>query len=135
MESSAWNSTDVVVLVGQTREGADRAKAELNGVLLHELELKIGWGKSVTIPPVALYTAASVAAGGKAVPVPKAAGAAVPPPGIEAAPPWKASHADDAVDSVGMTPASNFIILSEMCFTRASLFILQCWNVGDIGMR
>lgn len=91
----------------QTRTGADKAKAELNGVLLHDLELKLGWGKAVQLPPVPLYSAAAAGAGGPAVGppggVPKAAGlAAVPPPGTEAAPPWVApTHSDDKVEGVG----------------------------------
>ena len=93
----------------QTRAGADRAKADLNGVLLHDLELKLGWGKSVQLPPVPLYSAST--AGGPAggggpqggTPVGKSAGAAVPPPGVEAAPPWVAPpHTDDSSqDGVG----------------------------------
>jgi hypothetical protein len=94
-----------VTVLGQTRAGADRAKAELNGVLLHDLELKIGWGKAVAIPPVPLHTAASVAAGSKGIPLPKAAGAAVPPPGVEAAPPWKAPQSEDQLEGIGATHA------------------------------
>ena len=76
----------------QAREPADRAKAELNGVILHDLELKIGWGKAVQIPPAPMYTAASVFAtpGGGPAGGPKGPGAAVPPPGVDAAPPWVA---------------------------------------------
>ncbi len=82
----------------QTRAGADRAKAELNGILLHDLELKIGWGKSIVIPPAPLYTAESV--GISSAPL-KPSGAAVPPPGVDAAPPWTDPHKDDSVKPVG----------------------------------
>ena len=90
----------------QTRAGADRAKADLNGVLLHDLELKLGWGKAIQVPSVPFYSA-SAAGGGPAaaaggVTPGKAAGAAVPPPGVEAAPPWVAPpHADDKMEAVG----------------------------------
>lgn len=67
--------------------------AELNGAMLHDLELKIGWGKAVQLPAEPLYTATNMAAGGART------GVAVPPPGAEAAPPWADPHADE--------PASN----------------------------
>ncbi|CAD7701765.1 unnamed protein product [Ostreobium quekettii] len=37
------------------REDAQRAQEKLNGEMLHEYELRIGWGKSVPIPPVPIY--------------------------------------------------------------------------------
>ena len=40
----------------QRREDAQRAKDELNNVLLHDNELKIGWGKTVVLPAMPLYT-------------------------------------------------------------------------------
>ncbi len=92
----------------QDRAGADRAKAELNGVLLHDLELKIGWGKAIAIPPAPLYTAASVFAGSAVATSGKGAGgAAVPPPGVDAAPPWVAPvhGSDDMLEGVGVSPA------------------------------
>lgn len=90
----------------QTRAGADRAKADLNGVLLHDLELKLGWGKAVQVPPVPLYSASTAGAGSMAasggVTPGKGTGAAVPPPGVEAAPPWVAPpHGDDKIEGVG----------------------------------
>lgn len=87
-----------LLCVMQTRAGADKAKAELNGILLHDLELKIGWGKSIVIPSAPLYTAASV--GVSAAPL-KPTRAAVPPPGTEAAPPWTDPHRDDKLEPVG----------------------------------
>jgi hypothetical protein len=62
-----------------------QAKEELNGILLHDLELKIGWGKAIVIPPIPVYTAAGV-------PVIKQ-GASIAPPGVEAMPPWVDPHA------------------------------------------
>ena len=85
----------------QTRAGADRAKAELNGILLHDLELKIGWGKSIVIPPAPLYPAESV--GISSAPL-KPSGAAVPPPGVDAAPPWTEPHRDGKIEPVGELP-------------------------------
>jgi hypothetical protein len=69
----------------QTRNAAVQAKEELNGILLHDLELKIGWGKAIVIPPIPVYTAAGV-------PVIKQ-GASIAPPGVEAMPPWVDPHA------------------------------------------
>ena len=82
----------------QTRAGADKAKAELNGILLHDLELKIGWGKSIVIPPAPLYTAESV--GISSAPL-KPTRAAVPPPGVDAPAPWADTHSEDKVQPVG----------------------------------
>ena len=42
----------------QTRKDADKAMIGLNGILLHDFELKIGWGKAVPLPPTPLYTLA-----------------------------------------------------------------------------
>ena len=50
------------------------------------------------IPPAPLYTAESV--GISSAPL-KASGAAVPPPGVDAAPPWTDPHKDDSVKPVG----------------------------------
>jgi len=77
----------------QTRPAADRAMAELNGALLHELELKIGWGKSVQLPLAPLYSATNMAAGGART------GVAIAPPGAEAAPPWADPHAAEPASS------------------------------------
>ncbi len=91
----------------QTRAGADRAKADLNGAILHDLELKLGWGKSVQLPPVPLYSASTAGApagagGPPGGPLGKPTGAAVPPPGVEAAPPWVAPpHGEDSLEGVG----------------------------------
>lgn len=101
-QSAKWKGPisifDVAV---QNRAGADKAKAELNGILLHELELKIGWGKSIVIPPAPLYMAASVGVASAAA---KPSRAAVPPPGVEAAPPWTDPHKDDQPGPVGKQP-------------------------------
>lgn len=39
----------------QSRGAAARAKEELNGVLLHQQELKLGWGKAVAMPSTPLF--------------------------------------------------------------------------------
>ncbi len=41
----------------QSRAAASRAKDELNGIILHDNELKLGWGKAIVIPSAPLYTA------------------------------------------------------------------------------
>ena len=47
----------------QRREDAQQAKDELNNVLLHDNELKIGWGKTVVLPSTPLYTPNAPTAG------------------------------------------------------------------------
>lgn len=74
----------------QTREDAQRAKEDLNNVMLHDNELKIGWGKGVAIPSAPLYTSTepSAGTGGASRSV---VGASVPPPGLAGLPeamPW-----------------------------------------------
>ncbi len=44
----------MVVAVAQSRGHAQRARDELDGVLLHDQDLKLGWGKAVTLPSRAL---------------------------------------------------------------------------------
>lgn len=39
----------------QTRADADKAIRAMNGLALHEYELRIGWGKSVPLPAQPLY--------------------------------------------------------------------------------
>ena len=43
-----------VMAVAQSRGHAQRARDELDGVLLHDQDLKLGWGKAVTLPSRAL---------------------------------------------------------------------------------
>lgn len=69
----------------QTRESAQNAKDELNGIMLRDNELRIGWGKAVTIPPTAL-AATPIPIGLAALAAAK--GASVPPPGMAASLPW-----------------------------------------------
>jgi len=90
----------------QTRPAADRAMAELNGALLHELELKIGWGKAVQLPLAPLYSASNMAAGGAR------AGVAIAPPGAEAAPPWADPHAAEPASS-GARPRRGSVLHEE----------------------
>ncbi len=76
----------------QTRAGAEKAKDELNGIVLHDLDLKIGWGKAVVLPPIPVYTQsgkgglAPMLAAAKA----KAASAYAAAPGLAAPAPWQA---------------------------------------------
>ncbi|MEW5308379.1 MAG: hypothetical protein WDW38_000347 [Sanguina aurantia] len=37
------------------REDAEKAQSQLNGIMLHAVELRIGWGKAVPLPAVPLY--------------------------------------------------------------------------------
>ncbi len=69
----------------QTREAAQNAKDELNGIMLRDNELRIGWGKAVTIPPTAL-AASTLPPGLAAVVAAKAASFA--PPGTTTSLPW-----------------------------------------------
>lgn len=46
----------------QSRGGAQKAKDELNNILLHGQDLKLGWGKAVVIPAVPLYSASGAPA-------------------------------------------------------------------------
>lgn len=43
----------------QSRGHAQRAKDELDGVVLHDQDLKLGWGKAVTLPARALNQGAT----------------------------------------------------------------------------
>mmetsp|Transcript_16329 Transcript_16329/g.48953 ORF Transcript_16329/g.48953 Transcript_16329/m.48953 type:complete len:1001 (+) Transcript_16329:302-3304(+) len=72
-----------------SRGHAQRAKDELDGVVLHDQDLKLGWGKAVTLPARALNQGATPGS----APLPSKVGAAVPPPGVEAPPPWSDPHA------------------------------------------
>lgn len=80
------------VFLLQTRAGAEKAKDELNGIMLHDLDLKIGWGKAVVLPPIPVYTQsgkgglAPMLAAAKA----KAASAYASAPGLPAPAPWQA---------------------------------------------
>ena len=53
--------------------------------MLRDNELRIGWGKAVTIPPAAL---AATAIPASLAAVAAAKGASVPPPGMAASLPW-----------------------------------------------
>ena len=84
MRMEAFDSIFLLMWL-QTREAAQAAKDELNGILLRDNELRIGWGKAVTIPPAALAVSA-LPAGLAALAAAK--GASVPPPGMATALPW-----------------------------------------------
>ena len=81
--------------------------------MLHELELKIGWGKAVQLPPLPLYTQSNVGVGLGTMG--KSAGAAVPPPGTEMAPPWVDQHSND-LQGVGELPLCPSI--ARICMQR-----------------
>ncbi len=51
-----------VVVCAQRREDADLAIRKLNGLVLHEYEMKLGWGKSVPLPPAPIYDGSQGAA-------------------------------------------------------------------------
>ena len=70
----------------QTREDAVRAKDDLNNVILHDNELKIGWGKGVAIPSAPLYLGTGDSSA--VLPARPSVGASVPPPGATEVPPW-----------------------------------------------
>lgn len=76
----------------QTRAGAERAKDELNGIVLHDLDLKIGWGKAVVLPPIPVYTQSGKGGLGPMVAAAKAKAASVyaATPGLQAPTPWQA---------------------------------------------
>lgn len=59
----------------QTREEAQRAKDDLNGIMLHDNDLRIGWGKSIPIPAAPMFVLNPP--GGVA----PSRGAAIAPPG------------------------------------------------------
>lgn len=126
----------------QTREGADAAKDTLNGVMLHDNELRIGWGKGVALPSVPL----TMGSGGAPI-VPK--GAAIPPPRAEAfaaALPWAAPPVhSEPVSHLGAllgeyTPdllkreivllKMGFLHCSAVCVALSLLLIRAVANVG-----
>lgn len=47
----------------QTRPDAEKALKALDGLVLHGMEMKIGWGKAVPLPPVPLYSGHGVPTG------------------------------------------------------------------------
>ena len=59
----------------QNREEAQRAKDDLNGIMLHDNDLRIGWGKAIPIPSAPMFVLNP--RGGIA----PARGAAIAPPG------------------------------------------------------
>lgn len=59
----------------QNREEAQRAKDDLNGIMLHDNELRIGWGKAISIPSAPMFV---LNPPGGLVPV---RGATIAPPG------------------------------------------------------
>jgi len=60
-------SYDTLLLLAQTRAHAQAAKDELNGAIMYDNELKIGWGKTVPIPLAPLYVAPNFAGTAAAV--------------------------------------------------------------------
>ena len=92
----------------QTRQGAEKAKAELNGVLLHDLDLKIGWGKAVVLPPIPVYTQSGVGGLAPMLAAAKAKAMSVhAPPGQHPPAPWKVPEPES-------DPQQGFGILSSL---------------------
>ena len=81
----------------QTRHGAEQAKDELNGAILHDLDLKIGWGKAIVLPPIPMYTSSGT---GGLAPMMAAARAIAqaPPPGQAAIAPWSSGQEKEPED-------------------------------------
>ncbi len=93
----------------QNREEAQRAKDDLNGIMLHDNELRIGWGKAIPIPSAPMFVLNPP--GGVA----PARGATIAPPGALAAAlgPWGAPGAHDPNVPTGQPAASKTLIISE----------------------
>ena len=68
-------------MIVQNREEAQRAKDDLNGIMLHDNDLRIGWGKAIPIPSAPMFVlnppGGIAAARGAAIAPPGAIGAAV----------------------------------------------------------
>jgi hypothetical protein len=56
-------SSAIVTGYLQTRPDAEAALKALDGLVLHDMEMKIGWGKAVPLPPVPLYSGHGVPTG------------------------------------------------------------------------
>lgn len=86
----------------QNREEAQRAKDDLNGIMLHDNELRIGWGKAIPIPSAPMFVLNPP--GGVA----PARGATIAPPGALAAAlgPWGVPGAHDPNIPTGQPTAS-----------------------------
>jgi len=66
----------------QKREDAARALESMDGMILHDFELRIGWGKSMTLPMAPVWPGPGMGANAAQIPsgAPHAAGFA--PPGM-----------------------------------------------------
>lgn len=51
------------VLPAQQRADAEAARKALDGLVLHGMEMRVGWGKAVPLPPVPLYSGTGVPTG------------------------------------------------------------------------
>lgn len=49
--------------VSQQRPDAEAARKALDGLVLHGMEMRVGWGKAVPLPPVPLYSGTGVPTG------------------------------------------------------------------------
>jgi U2-associated protein SR140 len=47
----------------QQRPDAEAARKALDGLVLHGMEMRVGWGKAVPLPPVPLYSGTGVPTG------------------------------------------------------------------------
>lgn len=98
----------------QNREEAQRAKDDLNGIMLHDNDLRIGWGKSIPIPAAPMFV---LNVPGGAVP---ARGAAIGPPGSMGTTiggPWGHSGPHDPSALSGMCSALPSCLLRSDPFT------------------
>ncbi len=81
----------------QNRQEAQRAKDDLNGIMLHNNELRIGWGKAIPIPSAPVFVLNPP--GG----VTPARGATIAPPGALASGlgPWGLPGSQDPTVAAG----------------------------------
>ena len=70
-----YTDPDPICVFAQNRDEAQRAKDDLNGIMLHDNDLRIGWGKAIPIPSAPMFVLNP--SGGVA----PARGAAIAPPG------------------------------------------------------
>lgn len=61
---SACSAAETLLFLNnQKREDAEKALKALDGLALHGMEMHIGWGKAVPLPPVPLYSGVGVPTG------------------------------------------------------------------------
>lgn len=101
----------------QNREEAQRAKDDLNGIMLHDNDLRIGWGKAIPIPSAPMFVLNPP--GGIA----PARGAAIAPPGsIGGA--WGQPGPHDLAALSGV----HYVVNCFLHFGSISLLMKGSWN-------